>query len=287
MTDETKKQTVLAVKTASKEIEIMRRSMEMEKETRLLREQYIKENLVQGVDYGGIHINKNCQSPWDCKNKNHFSKPILFKSGSEKFMSLLHLTAKFKKDVDTWQMLGEQKGLVAYICELYNSKGEMMGEGRGAASMSESGATPNTIIKKAEKRAQMDAILRTGGLSDVFTQDLDDMDQPIQNTSKAAKPGPVTTPKVNGSKLVNNSQAPASRAQINYIYRLLKQKGKTEDGLFISLKIDSLEQMTSSMASMTIDKLNELPDKLAKNPEEKKLHNEDVNPDDIPDDISK
>lgn len=81
----------------------------------------------------------------------------------------------FEKDTDTIEMSGE-KGLFAYICRLYTASGEMVGEGRGAASLSEKTWMVNNAVKIAEKRAQIDAVLRTGALSDFFTQDLEDMD---------------------------------------------------------------------------------------------------------------
>ena len=55
-------------------------------------------------------------------------------------------------------------------CELvYRDTGEIVGEGRGAARLDEfRGWTENNCLKIAEKRAQIDAVLRTVGLSEVL-----------------------------------------------------------------------------------------------------------------------
>ncbi len=134
-----------------------------EAEKRTLITQYITKHMKEGADYGSIRIG------------GRDSKPSLFKPGSEKFLSLFKLTAKFEKDTDTWEMAGSKEGVFAYKCSLIASNGNVVGEGRGAATMQEKQWSLNTCIKIAEKRAQIDAVLRTGALSDFFTQDLEDM----------------------------------------------------------------------------------------------------------------
>jgi len=134
--------------------------------------------MVKGVDFGGIHINKTCQNKYSCKIESHFSKPSLFKPGSEKFCSLFHLKLRFAKDNETWEMSGNQKGLYCYTCKLYDKNGLFVGEGRGVSDINEKrGWTVNNAVKIAQKRAQVDAILRTGSLSDFFTQDIEDASQ--------------------------------------------------------------------------------------------------------------
>lgn len=140
--------------------------MEEEAKKRELVTIYISKHMNVGVDYGTI------------KFGGKESKPSLFKPGSEKFLSLFKLTAKFEKDTDTWEMAGSEKGLFSYKCVLSDSRGNFVGEGRGAAKLTEkAGWTVNNAVKIAEKRAQIDAVLRTGALSDFFTQDLEDMKQ--------------------------------------------------------------------------------------------------------------
>lgn len=146
--------------------------MKGEAEKRALITQYIAHHMKSGTDYGTI------------KFGNKESKPSLFKPGSEKFLSLFKLTAQFDKDTDTWEMAGSEAGVFAYKCRLLDSKKRLVGEGRGVSKLSEKvGWTINNAVKIAEKRAQIDAVLRTGALSDFFTQDLEDMAQSTYDNS--------------------------------------------------------------------------------------------------------
>lgn len=122
---------------------------------------YIKEQMSEGVDYYTLTI------------KGRVSKATLSKAGSEKFLSLFQLSAQFQQDEATWRMLGSKDGLLCYTCTLMTRSGEVIGEGRGARSVSQDGGDINKAIKMATKSAQVDAVLRTGALSDVFTQDLE------------------------------------------------------------------------------------------------------------------
>ena len=144
--------------------------MVVAKKLKEIRTKYIQSELVEGVDFGKIEFkNKNT-------GQSTFSKPTLFKAGGEKFMVLFNLKATFIKDKETYNMAGKPTGLFCYICRLVNVNGEIVGEGRGCANLNEKqGWIENNAVKIAEKRAQIDAILRTGGLSDVFTQDIEDM----------------------------------------------------------------------------------------------------------------
>jgi hypothetical protein len=161
----------------------LKRQLKVEQERRELLSSFIKQNLTDGVDYGKIHTagKDRCQKPWECKNEHHFSKPCLFKPGAEKFCSLLQLRAEFTPDKETIEMVGGPAGLIAFRCELrQTSTGITVAEGRGACSISEKGGMVNTTLKIAEKRAHIDAVLRLG-LSDSFTQDLEEMKLPEGN----------------------------------------------------------------------------------------------------------
>lgn len=99
----------------------------------------------------------------------------LSKSGSEKLASIYSLVASFQRDMEALEMLGNDKGTVAFVCTLSRA-GMIVGQGRGADTMKRNGNDPNKTLKLAQKRAYVDAVLRTVGLSDLFTQDLEDMD---------------------------------------------------------------------------------------------------------------
>jgi hypothetical protein len=155
----------------------LKKQLSVETERRHLLQKFIQENLTEGVDYGRIHLatKDRCAKPRECKNEYHLSKPCLFKPGAEKFCSLLQLRAEFAADKETLEMMGGNSGVIAFRCQLTHiPSGRVMAEGRGTCSLSEKGGLANTAVKIAEKRAHIDAVLRLG-LSDSFTQDIEDM----------------------------------------------------------------------------------------------------------------
>src|ERR671930_449262 len=67
-------------------------------------------------------------------------------------------------------------GTFACVCQLLDRQGQVVGQGRGVAELRETSMTSaNMAVKLAEKRAYVDAGLRAAGLSQYFTQDLEDM----------------------------------------------------------------------------------------------------------------
>ncbi len=163
---------ILSVKKQGISLEVL---IANEAERRRLITQFISKHMKEGVDYGTITITGR-------NGQEYKSKPSLFKPGSEKFCSLLHLRLTFVRDDETWEMAGKKSGLFCYKCLLLDQKERVIGEGRGASDLNEKSSwTINNAVKIAEKRAQIDAVLRTGGLSDFFSQDLEDV--AINNTN--------------------------------------------------------------------------------------------------------
>lgn len=110
-------------------------------------------------------------------------KKSLAKGGAEKLASIFRFTASFEVDKDIMTILSEsgQKGLIAFKCLLKDKDGLVKGEGRGADTIDRNQSDPNKTIKMAQKRAYTDSLIRATGLSDIFTQDLDDM--PLESIS--------------------------------------------------------------------------------------------------------
>lgn len=177
-----------------------------EKAMRKLMTEYIASELVEEVDYGKIHVVGKDKCPQyysGCDNPGHYSKDTLFKAGSEKFISLFHLKPVFEQDFPTWEMLGKPAGTFCFICRLVDRNGEVVAEGRGACSVGEKYGQVNNAIKIAEKRSQLDAVLRQGALSDFFTQDLEDMEQPESKPSRSKKTATTTNPHAIDGEIVN------------------------------------------------------------------------------------
>jgi hypothetical protein len=153
-------ETSAAVVTRSRDVQALVESMAAWKEQRQVVTAYIKEQMQEGIDYYSLRI------------KGRDTKPTLSKAGSEKFLHLMKLVAHFEQDAATWQMLGSKEGLLCYTCVLTTREGTVVGEGRGARTLAQDGGDINKAVKMAQKSAQIDAILRTGCLSDCFTQDV-------------------------------------------------------------------------------------------------------------------
>jgi len=155
----------------------------------------VTNTFVEGKDY---HVIKGTKS--------------LAKGGAEKLASCLQWSAAFERDMESVEMLGNDiPGLVAYRCEL-KQVDRVVGEGRGASLMSNNANDPNKTLKMAQKSAFIDAVLRTSGMSDIFTQDIEDM--PSEEIGK-----------------VRDEEKEASPKQRELILSLCKQKGISGDKL--------------------------------------------------------
>src|SRR5262245_30521093 len=141
--------------------------------------------LVAGIDFLLIHRKvgprgqkTECPNKLDAKGTTCPTcggKATLAKPGAEKICGLLQLRPTFKRDADSWQMLGSEAGLLTLICELVTPTGVVVAEGRGARHRDQDFGDINKAIKMCQKSAQTDAVLRCAGLSELFSQDLEDM----------------------------------------------------------------------------------------------------------------
>lgn len=109
------------------------------------------------------------------------NKPTLLKPGAEKILMMMGLRSEFEI-VDSTRDF--ENGFFQYQvrCKLY--RGDMLvTEGLGSCNTKERKyikqdpyTLDNTVLKMAKKRALVDASLLVASLSDIFTQDLEDMD---------------------------------------------------------------------------------------------------------------
>ncbi len=128
-------------------------------------QQIIRQSFVEGHDYGVIP---------------NTDKPTLYKPGAEKILMLLGLRSEFDI-VDSTRDF--EKGFFEYQIRCRLLHGDMIiTEGLGAANTREVRyrkgdpyTLDNTVLKMAKKRALVDAALLVGSLSDIFTQDIEDM----------------------------------------------------------------------------------------------------------------
>ncbi len=126
--------------------------------------------------------------------KSWQAKRCLYKAGAEFIVDLMGVRGEYAADVAAWQQLGGQAGNFVIKCKLVSrATGEHVGEGIGARKVGTKGGDENNAVKMAQKSALVAAVLNSYGLSDLFTQDLDDKppahDNPEPNeTAPRAKP---------------------------------------------------------------------------------------------------
>lgn len=250
----------------------LKQALEVQTEQRKLIEDFIKAHLREGTDYGKIHVVKSCQAEekqrGSCDRDYHYSKSILFKPGQEKIFSLFSITDDIVKDQDAYDMLPNVQGLVAYKCLMYQ-KGKKIGEGRGAATLQSERSDPNSTIKKAEKRARMDACLSLG-FSEYFTQDLDDPDYAAQRemaNSKAAAEA-ERRDKDEFGLMPRDPDANIDNSERAVLHRMLLKAGFSDpDEIMELLKTNGIQEPTAMTSGQARDMMGKLAHNLFKAPE--------------------
>ena len=137
-------------------------------------QQVIQKTLHQGHDFGVIPGT---------------DKPTLLKPGAEKILMMMGLRSEFEIADSTRDF---EKGFFQYQVRCRLLKGDMvLTEGLGACNTRERKylkmdpyTIDNTVLKMAKKRAMVDAALLVASLSDVFTQDIEDLDLNGQQTRR-------------------------------------------------------------------------------------------------------
>lgn len=133
-------------------------------------QQVVQGALVEGHDYGQAFFGS--------------TKPSLLKPGAEKILMLLGLSSEYEI---IEKIQDYEEGFFAYTIRCVLTKdGQVITEGLGRCNSKEKKYESdkqdkfmlgNTCLKMAKKRAQVDATLTVGSLSNIFTQDLEDMAQ--------------------------------------------------------------------------------------------------------------
>jgi hypothetical protein len=145
-------------------------------------------------------------------------------------------------------------GAFALVCELIDRQGQVVGQGRGVAELRETSHNVNMAVKMAEKRAYVDAVLRAAGLSQYFTQDLEDQVLLPPSSEDAAPPD--TTPR---NPDPDGQQGPlCTERQRQAIRALLPRAGRTESWLLAKLQLKRLDELLYARAEMVIRRLGDL-----------------------------
>lgn len=130
--------------------------------------EWVRSSLVDGVDYGAVPL-----------RRGGFSKPSLRKPGAEKICGMLGVTATFPtlKDYEAAALENRELSQIILRCHLVAPDGQIVADGVGARLIEQDHGDINKALKMAIKSAMIDATLRMAGLSEIFTQDLEDMPQ--------------------------------------------------------------------------------------------------------------
>lgn len=257
--------------------------------------QWIRDSLVPGVDFGPIHVAKNCNNKYNCNNPMHYSKDSLRKPGAEKICGMLGVLVTFPAlaKYEESALNGVAIESIILRCLLLSPDGtKVVAEGTGARNLAQDFGDLNKALKMCEKSAQIDATLRMAGLSEIFTQDLEDtVDQPAADWQPPAQPQPSMThstasypdprgPEMQGQPTATNpvvqeslpmgpgsqkepsppDSTYATMPQRDYIQETALSVGVTSAELYTKFKITSLAQLPKARVSEALQWLRSYND---------------------------
>ncbi|MED3716065.1 hypothetical protein P4518_01510 [Geobacillus thermodenitrificans] len=198
-------------------------------------------SIIESVDIGAVQstlakINQFQAVVQNTLKANHdygvipgTQKPTLLKPGAEKIQMLLGVTSEYEV---IERVQDYEKGFFAFTvrCIVYKN-GMKITEGVGHCNTKEKKyinqdpyTLANTCLKMAKKRAQIDATLTLASLSEIFTQDIEDMQEFVQTeqvetmTAQDAAQIKLTFGKYKGKTLKE-----IYKTQPDYLEWLLKQ----------------------------------------------------------------
>ena len=148
-------------------VDVLKKDIDAFLEVRQYLSDRISEVLVPGLDFYEVSIGG--------KTKKSLGKP-----GAEKIAAIMQFTVpEMSIDKETMEVLQiPNRPYVAYVCKVLNRHGTVLCLGRGARLLSADQGDVNKSVKMAQKSCYIDGIIRASGMSDVFTQDLEDMGGP-------------------------------------------------------------------------------------------------------------
>jgi len=134
---------------------------------------HLRTVLVAGKDFGKIHVDKSCKDKWRCTNPRHFSGYELFAPGADKILGILNLGVRYPgvEDYKRAALKGMPLEDIITDCEILSSAEQVIAHGMGSCSRGEptiKGRNLNATIKRACKRARVDAVKRLPSVSALF-----------------------------------------------------------------------------------------------------------------------
>jgi hypothetical protein len=213
----------------------------------------MKEAMKDGIDYGVI---QGCGS-----------KPTLLKPGAEKLLMMFQVAPK----VSVTDLCTPDVYRYRVLVSLVSQAGVYLGDGIGECSSLEKKWTrpnpadvANTVLKMAKKRALVDAVLTVLGASDIFTQDIEDMDHDqVADRNEGAPSTSKPQAKALAAKPQVDPNSRSTSAQCTFISHNFPVVGMSNDDLwdFIAMfapHAKTLEDLTYSQAKEVIDRIKTL-----------------------------
>lgn len=191
------------------------------------------------------------------------SKPTLLKPGAEKILMLMGVSSEYTV---TEKVQDYDNGFFAFTVKCVLSKnGLVITEGVGHCNTREKKyvnqdpyTLANTCLKMAKKRAQIDATLTIASLSEVFTQDVEDLPQEGSNGNGYQKAPKLATNKQLGLIKGRIDKAGFDHKNEATVKMLLNKAG---------LDKETLQELTIKEASDMINNLdtylNQMADEMA------------------------
>lgn len=196
-----------------------------------LLQQFVKEMMKEGLDYGIIE---------------GFRKPTLLKPGAEKLCDVFGFSkhVNIVNRIENWE-----EGIFAYevkVTLVSKQTGFMEAEGIGTCNNKEQSfidldpfSVVNTLLKMAKKRALIDAVLSATRASGLFTQDIEDLPKDIPQNK--------------------GGEAPATEKQLQMLFRTVSELNMrpevAKEMMQMMFQVDHSTKLTKQQASSFIQDL--------------------------------
>ena len=131
---------------------------------------HLQSVLVPGKDFGRVHFVKECKDKYRCTDPYHWSKDDLLAPGADKILGLLGLSVHYPgiEAYKTAALEGIKITDVITDAQVLGHSEQIMAEGVGGASRSEFKGDLNRTMKRAQKRARVEAVKRLPSISALF-----------------------------------------------------------------------------------------------------------------------
>ena len=265
--------------------------LDRRKQNRQVLMDWLRTALVEGSDFGRIHVvsRDRCQFARagrvkDCAIPAHWSKPSLFKPGAEKITGMLGMTVHYPSlpAYETAVLSAVDIKTILMRCELRDAQGRVVAEGVGARSLTQDYGDINKSLKMAEKSAHIDATLRLAGLSEVFTQDIEDRavidgvgpdseseaeaparPEPVPRKARTAAKPPQKEPPPNPDADAEQGEERVNRKDVAAVRKRIRDYGFTEKRVLSWLykttqgTVTTLEQLSIQHCAALLKKLDQ------------------------------